>query len=463
VSKIRAIVGSRRLLAALLPWTGLAVSAAAAGGLALTWARGFAAGWHLLPQLPVLKPNTALAVGCLGAGLAISAMDGPLRRLRVLPATLACLIGLGTSAEYAFGWDLGIDRLMLAGSLESPVPSAGRPALMTAVGLVLLGAAILLPRTPAARRFRTVGVLGALLIAWTLLNGYLFRISALSGDSGIFGWAALHTALAFLLLSTAILASDPDSWPAATVLGTGVAGVVCRWLLPAAIAAPPLLGWLLSGPSIQSSPDTAFHWAVYSVSSSAGSAGLILILAHRIELIDAERTTATFLSRHDPLTGLPNRRAFDAFLHESFALAQRYHRPLSVLSIDVDHFKAYNDTFGHPAGDEVLKAIAGIFTKVARETDLVARVGGEEFAVVMPETYVTGAHALAERIRLEVASLRPFARPLTVSIGLATVSARTGTAAALWRRCDRALYSAKRAGRNLVRVDRGSLTSAPAM
>ena len=458
----RTMVVSRRALAALPLLTGLAVLAAATGGLALGWARGLGGGGQLLPQLPVLKPNTALALGCLGAALSLSGLHPPLRRLRFLPAALAGLIGLGTVAEYAFSWDLGIDRLLLPGSISNEFLSAGRPALMTAVGLVMLAAAILLPQVVAVRRLRTACVLGVLLIAWTLLNGCLFGISSAPGAASAFGWAALHSAAALLLLATATLATEPDSWPVSTVLGTGVAGVVCRWLLPAAVAAPPLLGWLLSGPSIYASPETALHWALYSVGSSAGSAGLILTLARRIDLIDEERTAATFLSRHDSLTGLPNRRAFDAFLHEAFTLAQRYHRPLSLLSIDVDHFKAYNDTFGHPAGDEVLRAIARVFAAVARETDLVARVGGEEFAVVMPETDATGAHALAERMRVEVAGLRAVARPLTVSIGVATLSPKTLTAAALWRRSDRALYSAKRGGRNRVAVDRVRVFSSPA-
>ena len=440
------------MLAALAQFTGLAVLVLSTGGLALGFARG--AGWPLPPSLPILKPNTALALACLGGALALRGLHPPIRRLRVLPAALAGSIGLGTIAEYAFGWDLGIDRLLVAGSTAIQFPSAGRPTLMTAVGLVLLAFAILMPQVEAVRRLRTACTLGVLLIAWTLLNGYLFGISSAPGAAAAFGWAALPSAAALLLLATATLVAEPDSWPASTVLGAGVAGVVCRWMLPAAIAAPPLLGWLLSGPSIYASPETAFHWALYSVGSSAGSVGLILTLARRIELIDAERTTATYLSRHDSLTSLPNRRAFDDFLHESFTLAQRYHRPLSLLSIDVDHFKAYNDAFGHPAGDEVLTAIAQVFAAAARETDLVARVGGEEFAVIMPETEGAGAHALAERIRAEIAALRPAARSLTVSIGVATLSGRTGTAAALWRRCDRALYSAKRAGRNRVVVAR---------
>ena len=100
-----------------------------------------------------------------------------------------------------------------------------------------------------------------------------------------------------------------------------------RWLLPAATLAPTLLGWILGDFATARDPGIVLRWAVYSVCSSAGSVGLILVLAHRIELLDAERTAATLMSRHDPLTDLPNRRAFDAFLLESFNLARRHGRP----------------------------------------------------------------------------------------------------------------------------------------
>jgi diguanylate cyclase (GGDEF)-like protein len=190
----------------------------------------------------------------------------------------------------------------------------------------------------------------------------------------------------------------------------------------------------------------AFNWALYSVFSSAGS----VILAHRIELLDAERSAATDRSLHDALTGLPNRRAFDSFLADAISRARRYRRALSLLLIDVDHFKAYNDTHGHPAGDEVLKRIAGEFIRLARETDLVSRVGGEEFALVLPETDGAGARAVAERIRAEITTLAQFHSPVTVSVGVATLAPGTPTAALLVKQCDAALYSAKRAGRNRV-------------
>jgi diguanylate cyclase (GGDEF)-like protein len=155
------------------------------------------------------------------------------------------------------------------------------------------------------------------------------------------------------------------------------------------------------------------------------------------------------MSRSDPLTGLANRRAFDVFLFEAINLARRHGRALTLLSIDIDHFKLYNDTYGHPAGDEVLQAAAATFSSVARETDLVARIGGEEFAIVLPETSAVGARALAERIRAQVAALE-LRSPVTVSIGVASLTNGVSNAAGLVKQGDAALYTAKRRGRNQV-------------
>lgn len=138
-----------------------------------------------------------------------------------------------------------------------------------------------------------------------------------------------------------------------------------------------------------------------------------MTLAHRITVIDAERQSATELSRHDPLTGLANRRAFDAFLLASFNLSRRHGHALALLSIDIDHFKSYNDAFGHPAGDALLKDLSIILSSHARETDLVARLGGEEFGIILPETDAEGARVLAERVRAEVEQATQFRRPLT--------------------------------------------------
>ncbi|HEU4384256.1 MAG TPA: diguanylate cyclase [Anaeromyxobacteraceae bacterium] len=158
------------------------------------------------------------------------------------------------------------------------------------------------------------------------------------------------------------------------------------------------------------------------------------------------------LATTDGLTGLANHRTFQARLDEHLLSAQRYGKRLSLILCDIDHFKSVNDTYGHPAGDQVLRGVARALSKEARGTDLVARYGGEEFAVVMPETDAAGGRVIAERIREKVSALS-FATELgqlrvTVSLGLATFPEDGRRKPELVELCDACLYHAKRAGRN---------------
>ena len=439
------------------PWHGLRLFGLIAGVLVFSiGATVLTAGWGLgvsavrrpLPDFSTMKPNTAIGVGALGLALALSRLGGPVRLLSAVFTGLAALIGVITLAEYSLGWRAGLDELLFVDSATPAGEFPGRPARLTALLLVLLGVGMTGPEARGWRHVKTICSLSGLLITWTVLNGYLFANSSPPGVLPV-GSVAVHTAAALFGVALGAIASQRGSWPVRTVLADNMGGTVCRWLLPAAVLAPPLLGWLVRNPAALGEPQAAFNWALYSVFSSAGSVALILVLAHRIEVLDAERTAATTMSRHDELTGLANRRAFDANWLEAFNRARRYERPLSLLTIDVDEFKSYNDTFGHPAGDAVLSAVAAVFVDVARDTDLVARIGGEEFAIVLPETSQAGARALAERIRENVAAIR-LLRCVTVSIGVATLSSATATAAALLEQSDKALYSAKRGGRNRV-------------
>ncbi|HUB05392.1 MAG TPA: diguanylate cyclase [Myxococcales bacterium] len=154
----------------------------------------------------------------------------------------------------------------------------------------------------------------------------------------------------------------------------------------------------------------------------------------------------------DGLTGLVNHRTFQNLLDQRLALARRYHKPLSFLLCDIDHFKQVNDGHGHPAGDAILKGVAKLLGAQARETDIVARYGGEEFALVLPETDGAAARTLAERIRAAVEAT-PFSigtgsLRITLSLGLATFPETAEAKQDLIGRADQALYAAKRAGRN---------------
>jgi len=159
------------------------------------------------------------------------------------------------------------------------------------------------------------------------------------------------------------------------------------------------------------------------------------------------------LAATDSLTGLANRRALDESLQREWARAQRSGKPLSLLMIDADHFKAFNDRHGHPVGDQALRRLAQVIgDSIRRPGDMAARYGGEEFAVVLPETDEHGALNLAQKIRAAMAAQAPFkgdAQAITVSIGASTTSPPSeGTVEQLLRKADQALYRAKHEGRN---------------
>jgi len=156
-------------------------------------------------------------------------------------------------------------------------------------------------------------------------------------------------------------------------------------------------------------------------------------------------------ARTDPLTGIDNRRALREEFERELARAERTRRPLTMVVLDLDHFKRYNDALGHPAGDRALQRVAGILEDITRSVEVTARIGGEEFAIVAPDTDEVGGIALAERLRLGVQSAFAGSNPpLTLSCGVAVHRPGQPRYDDLIEAADRALYTAKRAGRNRV-------------
>ena len=198
-----------------------------------------------------------------------------------------------------------------------------------------------------------------------------------------------------------------------------------------------------------------FGW-FHSVLPDPGSDVPLLLLVGR-DMTERERLFREVerLSTTDPLTGLANRRHFDATAQLEVLRARRHGRPLSAVMLDIDHFKSVNDTHGHAAGDRVLVALAGLCNALSRRTDLKARLGGEEFCLLLPETSSASAHQLAERIRAQFQGL-----PFEVSGRAFHVTASLGVAGylgdeppdSLIARADHALYVAKGSGRNRVVV-----------
>ena len=170
-----------------------------------------------------------------------------------------------------------------------------------------------------------------------------------------------------------------------------------------------------------------------------------------------EHTHTRRLASTDGLTDLYNHRTFQERLAQEVDRANRYERPLSVVMIDVDNFKIYNDTYGHPQGDMVLRELARLLRETSRTSDIVARYGGEEFAIILPETDRVSAQKIGHRLRERV-ELHPFPGEerlprgaLTISVGVA-IHTLAGTREVLLQSADAALYKAKRAGRNRVCV-----------
>jgi diguanylate cyclase (GGDEF)-like protein len=184
--------------------------------------------------------------------------------------------------------------------------------------------------------------------------------------------------------------------------------------------------------------------------------GKRLLLAREQEL-ETANTMLQQLSMLDPLTGIPNRRRFTGVLVEAWKRAIRTRESVAVLMVDADFFKGVNDLHGHTYGDECLKAIARALGQAGRSNDLLARHGGEEFVLLLPETNASGAMKVAERVRQAVAAMAmrndasPFNKLLTVSVGVGVTSPRLGmNSADLVDIADQALYEAKHRGRNMI-------------
>lgn len=218
--------------------------------------------------------------------------------------------------------------------------------------------------------------------------------------------------------------------------------------------------------------DNAGHYAHKWVFESSEDAGIFLILKEERELNEEEVSLVSdsleilceSLQRgleyedlferasHDTLTGLANRRVFDERINGMILSSRRYNRPLTMLSMDLDHFKDINDTHGHLAGDEVLKSVARVLGDAVRSTDLLVRMGGDEFLLVLDDTDRRSARVLAERLCKAVSSLDVWAGEgikLGISIGIAQLKASENLSRWL-ERADDVLYHAKSEGRSRV-------------
>ncbi len=279
-----------------------------------------------------------------------------------------------------------------------------------------------------------------------------------------------------LLPALAIDDARADGWWVAEPVQNGQGGLSLRAFAAEGPGASPLFAI---------DPD-AHSFACLPLANVEGLLGMLYVGFHRPDALSAAGVSrlehlaarAIFplhrllfqqgfrsLAYSDALTGLDNFRQFEETLADELARAERYHRPLSLILLDIDHFKSFNDTRGHQAGDALLGQLAVVLRNALRSVDRPARYGGEEFVILCPETDAAEARLIAERVRRSVAGTA-FALPnqnaeaplavssgaaqVTVSLGVATFPSDAGTARDLVKKADIALYSAKGAGRNAV-------------
>lgn len=315
---------------------------------------------------------------------------------------------------------------------------------MTPIGLFYL---LVIHRAVTAR-WRE-GLMACLVVVAMAISGQIFRITTSPVDM-----------------------FDPFSFDLILLAGNIVIALRFKYALAASVA-----GLLVMAGYVLSSSTLGVDAQLFSLVLATATAVFTLVANLRFEVTDRraylfllreqlradamreDNLTLTHISQTDPLTQLANRRRFEQVFEATWREAGTAGDEVGLLMIDIDHFKAYNDAFGHPMGDVCLQRVAAIIGKQVRKIDLVARLGGEEFVVLLPETDLPTARRVAERVRAAIEALAiPHAASgdescITVSIGAAVARPVGELASAdLMRQADEALYAAKRGGRNRCHV-----------
>lgn len=417
-------------------------------GIALTgWMLGIPVLTSVVPNLVSMKANTAIAFLMLSGAL-YAALEGRWPGWQRWLATAAGTLAFLTLFEYASGISLGIDQAVFRDSAYSLHP--GRMSPITAVSFMLLTSALLVP---ASKRGDYVKEALALLLALTAtfaIVGYIYGVPVLYGVvDRSFTAMALHTGVSFLALAIAFLLIPRQQGFIRILRGPSLASMAGRYMLLPAILVPVVLGgvfirsrWNLSHPHLV--------MALSVVSNIVLLVALIWLFALMIRRVETERAIIQLQAETDQLTGIYNRRHFETSLEQEIERARRYGAPLALLMMDVDNFKLLNDRHGHLVGDRLLYQLTRECQSCLRTSDVFCRYGGDEFAIIAPETSAAAAMALALRIRQKIEGISEayFTEAIAISVGVAVWQDSFRKQDDLIAAADSALYQAKSGGRN---------------
>ncbi|HET9048530.1 MAG TPA: GGDEF domain-containing protein [Chiayiivirga sp.] len=429
---------------AVIGWITLTLGAITVAG----WLSGSAALAGLFIGLPPMHGFTGLGFSLLGTCLLVIRYQ---RRWGEQLSLVAAVILLGfalSSLAIHAGW---LDSRITSWTLSTPHGLMTAPMPMTSCVVFILFSL----RVLSFHRLRSVRVVDAIslmllaasMIALATLGVSIARNDALSSIPATPMGAALMFANALAWI--AVRPSTPLAW---IVVARGSGGTVARYLLLPALMLPLIYAWLIQWARNALAMDDTLLISLTAFITGGTASFLVwhvAVFSERNEQKRQELGRLTRAASTDGLTGLANRRSFDETLLHLLKHHADQGRAFSLLLLDLDHFKSYNDSFGHPAGDEVLRRVGTLLPESLRGGDMAARYGGEEFAVLLSDCTAPSALRTAERIRLGF-TLDPWPhRPVTVSIGV-TQSRAGDTAERLIERADQALYAAKQQGRNRV-------------
>ncbi len=446
-------VGSSRV-------AGVLILAVAATTLAAWW-------WELPRLAPAaqghysMKASAALALALSGLALLLGpATTRPFRLISGLLSLAVLVIGAATLGEQVWGLDHGVDDASDDPALHPFGLLPERLLWLLSAALILLGG---LGMLVAARRWMVLReglAIGLLALAMTSMTTYGY---VLAGKGNLlFEHAPVHTPVLLLLAALGWMSSAPTTGLTRVATANTLGGTLARRLLLPALLLPT--GFAFAFEVLQSwlGMPATLAFALAAVATGGTVSWLVwwvAALLDQVERLDRESALLRVHASTDALTGLVNRRTFD----DALANLQHGQRDrdavFSLLMIDLDKFKAYNDDFGHQEGDEALRITGELLRAAVRPSDLAARYGGEEFALLLPGTDAAQASVVAARV---LEGFRAFAWPrrrVTVSIGAAEACAADG-APDVVQRADDALYRAKHAGRDQVVVAEAGTTAA---
>ena len=398
---------------------------------------------------PPMAANAAIGFALSGASLLLSRGSGWWRMgLGSALSLIALGIGVVTLAAYIFAVDVGIDPALERLASHAGDPSDRRMTELGAVALALLGSIGVLTSVRRCLWLREALAITLLAIAMTGLASHGFALAG--ADNSVFSHVPIQTTLLLLLATLGWLSATPTTGLTRVATAATFGGAFARRLLLPALMLPVVFTYVFELLQSWLGMPEVLTFALMAVFSGGTVAWLIWWGALLLDKLERQRIESARLRNDadtDALTGLANRRAFDDALGHLLKGQREHDTALSLLMLDLDRFKSYNDEFGHLAGDEVLRITGRLLGIAVRPADMAARYGGEEFALLLPDTHLTEAGEVAARV---LEAFRTFGWPhraVTISIGVAQ-SISGDDAAALIERADAALYEAKNSGRN---------------